>query len=103
MLPIPVTSPRSASVHGSHNSLRRRHLQRLEQISRAFSQSRWTVRSDTPRTAAISLKEKPQKYLRSTTSANAGSLVTMFVGGIAYAAEIGRRPRRRRRQRSRVA
>ena len=40
---------------------------------RAFSHCRWTVRSDTPRIAAISAKEKPQKNFRSTTSASAGS------------------------------
>ena len=42
---------------------------------RAFSQCRCTVRSDTPRMAPISAKEKPPKNFRSTISASAGSTV----------------------------
>ena len=41
---------------------------------RAFSQSRCTVRSDMFHMAAISAKEKPPKYLRSTTSASRESV-----------------------------
>ena len=40
---------------------------------RAFSQSRRTVRSDTPRIAASSPNVKPQKNFRSTSCASAGS------------------------------
>ena len=50
---------------------------------RAFSQSRWSVRSETPRTAASSTKEKPQKNLRSTSSASAGSSAARRIDGTA--------------------
>nr|WP_326538432.1 hypothetical protein [Pseudorhodoferax sp.] len=40
---------------------------------RAFSQSRCTVRSDTPRKAAMSMKVSPQKNFRSTSSASGAS------------------------------
>ena len=36
-----------------------------------MAQSRWMVRSDTPRMAAISANVSPQKNLRSTSCANA--------------------------------
>src|SRR5258706_301388 len=45
--------------------------------SRALLQSRCTVRSDTPRMSAISTNEKPQKNLRSTISASAGSTAAL--------------------------
>src|SRR6516164_8313565 len=45
---------------------------------RAFSQSRWIVRSHTSFIAAISANEKPQKNFKSTTSAREGSALASW-------------------------
>ena len=63
--------------------------------SRALAQSRWTVRSDTPRIAAISANEKPQKNFRSTSSASPGS-------SAASSSRASPRPRGRERTRRRA-
>ena len=55
---------------------------------RAFSQERWTVRSATPRMAAISAKVKPQKNFRSTTLANAAVRVGEIVERVADPLEL---------------
>src|SRR5690348_1998656 len=72
--PVPVADLEVGIIHEIAEASGWSWMRRLSS-SRALSQSRCTVRSDTSRNAAISLNEKPQKNLRSTHSASRASIL----------------------------